>query len=245
MPGMAVVVVREGRIVHLAGIGKRELVDDLRVTEETLFRVDPALFVARSVATLAQDGRLDLSRSIPAVTGSTPVGELLCSGGDPEKLAGVVQEITGRPWGEFARVRFFEPNAMELTFPGNEPPALRDVAFPHGAFDAPVSDAVWTCARDLGAWLSLPLAELPEEPDCSQGWTATRWRDHPMLYRKQDGGGWGSHLSLLPGEALGVAVVVNGDAPDFPAEVAQGVYATLVPLAPSGDRAVEETASGS
>lgn len=59
-PGMALAVVKDGQLVHLAGYGERELLSAAPVTANTYFRLASAskAFTAASVAILVDEGKL-------------------------------------------------------------------------------------------------------------------------------------------------------------------------------------------
>ncbi|QJR81944.1 serine hydrolase [Alteromonas pelagimontana] len=59
-PGMAVGIIKDGKVVYLAGHGKRDLANDLPVTPETYFRLASTTkaFTGASVAMLVDDGKL-------------------------------------------------------------------------------------------------------------------------------------------------------------------------------------------
>lgn len=66
VPGLALAVIENGRIVHLRAYGKRDLERDLPLTVDTTMyaaSITKALF-AYAVMTLVDEGRLDLDRSI-------------------------------------------------------------------------------------------------------------------------------------------------------------------------------------
>ena len=66
IPGLALAVIENGRIVHLRAYGKRDLEQDLPLTTETTMyaaSITKTLF-AYVVMTLVDDGRIDLDRSI-------------------------------------------------------------------------------------------------------------------------------------------------------------------------------------
>lgn len=60
-PGMALAVVKDGQLVHLAGYGERELSSAAPVTADTYFRLASAskAFTAASVAILVDEGKLN------------------------------------------------------------------------------------------------------------------------------------------------------------------------------------------
>src|SRR5690242_12747870 len=69
IPGAAVVVVKEDRIIYAAGLGVASLESKLPVTPETLFRLGSArVFLAAAISELSTQGRLHLG---------TPAGEYL------------------------------------------------------------------------------------------------------------------------------------------------------------------------
>lgn len=66
VPGLALAVIEDGRVVHLRAYGKRDLEQDLPLTVGTTMyaaSLTKTLF-AYAVMTLADDGRIDLDRSI-------------------------------------------------------------------------------------------------------------------------------------------------------------------------------------
>lgn len=66
VPGLALAVIEDGRIVHLRAYGRRDLERDLPLTVDTTMyaaSITKALF-AYAVMTLVDEGRLDLDRSI-------------------------------------------------------------------------------------------------------------------------------------------------------------------------------------
>lgn len=59
-PGIALAVLKDGQLVHLAGYGERELSSAAPVTADTYFRLASAskAFTAASVAILVDEGKL-------------------------------------------------------------------------------------------------------------------------------------------------------------------------------------------
>ena len=66
VPGCAVVVVRDGDVVFMEGVGKRDVANDLPVTPQTLFPIGSSTktFTAALLATLTDAGIIDLDAPI-------------------------------------------------------------------------------------------------------------------------------------------------------------------------------------
>ncbi|HXE74801.1 MAG TPA: serine hydrolase [Candidatus Xenobia bacterium] len=66
VPGLAVAVVKEGKVVHLKGYGQRDVERNLPVTPQTLFAIGSITksFTVAGLATLADEGKLDWDKSV-------------------------------------------------------------------------------------------------------------------------------------------------------------------------------------
>lgn len=66
VPGLAVGIVRDGRVILAEGVGRRNVALDLPVTPQTLFAIGSATkaFTATSVGILASDNQLDWDRPV-------------------------------------------------------------------------------------------------------------------------------------------------------------------------------------
>jgi len=66
VPGLAIVVVRDGKVVYSKGFGKRSMKDDLPVTPQTLFAIGSCTkaFTTFVMGTLVDEGKLDWDRPV-------------------------------------------------------------------------------------------------------------------------------------------------------------------------------------
>jgi len=169
VPGIAVAVVKDGKVEALKGYGVRKLGDPAAVTPHTLFGIasNTKIFTSAALAMLVDEGKLDwddrvvdrlpgFQMSDPYVTREMRIRDLLCHRSGLSLGAGdlmffpasdlssdqinyrlrflplgtsfrsayaydnilynsagaLIQQISGKPWAEFIRERFFAPLQM-------------------------------------------------------------------------------------------------------------------------------------
>ena len=88
IPGVAVVVVKDDRVVYAAGLGVASLESKLPITPDTLFRLGSArVFLAAAISELSSQGRMNLG---------TPAGDYLF-GLDDKQSRLSVQKLLSPP----------------------------------------------------------------------------------------------------------------------------------------------------
>jgi CubicO group peptidase (beta-lactamase class C family) len=189
VPGIAVAVVKDGKVVALKGYGVRRLGNAAPVTPHTLFGIasNSKVFTSAALAMLVDEGKLDwddrvvdrlpgFQMSDAYVTREMRIRDLLChrsglplGGGDlmfwpASDLTGeqinyrlrfvplatsfrsayaydnilynsagaLIQQISGKPWAEFIRERFFAPlNMLDSKTSVRDINASTDAVAPH------------------------------------------------------------------------------------------------------------------
>jgi CubicO group peptidase (beta-lactamase class C family) len=228
VPGIAVAVVKDGKVVLAKGYGVREVGRPEPVSERTLFGIasNTKIFTAAALAMLVDEGKLawddrvvdrlpGFQMSDPYVTKEMRIRDLLChrsglglGGGDLMFFPGtdlstaeivrrlrfvplassfrsayaydnllynvageVLREVSGKPWAEFIRERFFTPLGMASSRtsvlqvkPGEDmatPHAPADgklVALPAEALDnSAAAGAIVSSVTDLTRWVQVLL----------------------------------------------------------------------------------------
>jgi CubicO group peptidase (beta-lactamase class C family) len=189
VPGIAVAVVKDGKVAALRGYGVRRLGDPAPVTPHTIFGIasNTKIFTSAALAMLVDEGKLDwddrvvdrlpgFQMSDAYVTREMRVRDLLChrsglglGAGDlmfwpasdftAEQInyrlrfvplatsfrsayaydnilygsaGALIEKISGKPWGEFIRERFFSPlNMRDSKTSVREIEATTDAVAPH------------------------------------------------------------------------------------------------------------------
>lgn len=124
VPGTAVAIVKDGKIVLAKGYGLRDVANGLPVTSKTLFAIGSSskAFTATSVGILVDEGKLDWDRRVreylptfelqdPVATAQMTPRDLLChrSGLPRHDLAWIGAGLTRQEL--FDRMRYLEPRA--------------------------------------------------------------------------------------------------------------------------------------
>jgi D-alanyl-D-alanine carboxypeptidase len=255
IPGLALAIVRNGRIVHQRGYGLANVQDSVAVTPDTRFELASITkqFTAAAVMLLVQEGRIDLDTSITRylpeapsawqpitvrhlmthTSGLPPMGEgfsgsvggiysrVVVSAGEgyaavradtlrstPGErfaysdvgyylLGMITQLVSGVPWREFIRTRFFEPLGMANSFVYDQrevhPRMARGYTLRDGAlsnlprpwrFEVPSHGiAVYSTVGDLARWDAALYTDQPlSAASRLEMWTPVRLNDgstHP------------------------------------------------------------------
>ena len=134
----------------------------------------------------------------------------------------VIEQVSGKPWGEFVRTRIFEPLGMTRTHAHfSEIPEGDDLAFPHAPengkvrvvdhtlldADAPAG-AIQSSVEDMLKWVSAQLKE-GEYPSGRLLFGPSIARDVDPSYLHSDPGGWPQGTGRVEAELPGIRARVG------------------------------------
>jgi len=172
IPGVAVVVVKDDRVVYAAGLGVASVESKLPVTPDTLFRLGSArVFLAAAISELSSDGRLNLG---------TPAGDYLfglndkqarisvqkllsppSESGEEAVAARLIENIRAKPASAVLDEMIFTPLGMTHTTFASSLAMTYPLAMGHtadGRINRPMeAGGLFTSVNDMGRFLTLFL----------------------------------------------------------------------------------------
>jgi len=172
IPGVAVVVVKDDRVVYAAGLGVASLESKLPITPDTLFRLGSArVFLAAAISELSSDGRLNLG---------TPAGDYLFSlndkqarisvqkllsppseAGEEAVAARLIENIRAKPASAVLDEMIFTPLGMTHTTFASSLAMTYPLAMGHtadGRITRPMENGgLFTSVNDMGRFLTVFL----------------------------------------------------------------------------------------
>jgi len=172
IPGVAVVVVKDDRVVYAAGLGVASLESKLPITPDTLFRLGSArVFLAAAISELSSDGRLNLG---------TPAGDYLfglndkqarisvqkllsppSEAGEEAVAARLIENIRAKPASAVLDEMIFTPLGMTHTTFASSLAMTYPLAMGHtadGRITRPMENGgLFTSVNDMGRFLTVFL----------------------------------------------------------------------------------------